>query len=182
MTAVDLSHLFRPWTVKDLSTLPSRTDPEVSGIEEDGNYLVLRWGGGAYDLDLSEIKSPDDLLWSILHLSAKSWPGMTTSRIGALILVVSRIKGWQPYEGLKHSHEAPIPQKHVLAERAKMTPDLRYAVIRRDGYRCRACGASVETGAILHVDHIKPVSKGGKTERANLQTLCTVCNLGKAAQ
>ena len=32
----------------------------------------------------------------------------------------------------------------------------------------------------LHVDHIKPVSKGGKTELSNLRTLCERCNLGKS--
>lgn len=32
----------------------------------------------------------------------------------------------------------------------------------------------------LHVDHIKPWSKGGTTEYGNLQTLCEKCNLGKS--
>ncbi len=172
--------LFRAWTVKDLADIPCRTDPGVCGIERDGDYLVLRWGGGAYDVDLSEISKPEDLLWLILHISAKAWPGMTPSRIGSLIQIVAEAKEWKAFGAA--NHEAPVPQAHVLAERAKMTPDLRYNVIRRDGYRCRACGASVATGAVLHVDHITPVSKGGKTERSNLQTLCSVCNAGKAAQ
>ena len=30
-------------------------------------------------------------------------------------------------------------------------------------------------GVRLHVDHIVPVSKGGKTEMHNLQTLCEAC-------
>lgn len=179
---VDLSSLFRAWTVKDLSALPCRTDPEVCGIETEGNYLVLRWGGGAYDIDLDDIKNPEDLLWSILHLSHKAWPGMTAQKIGALILIVARAKGWEAYSPLGHRNEAPAPQAHVLAERAKMTPDMRYEVIRRDAYRCRACGSSVASGAVLHVDHIKPVSKGGKTEMGNLQTLCGVCNFGKNAK
>lgn len=180
---VDLTSLFRAWTITDLASLPARTDPEVSGIEDahDG-YLTLKWGGGAYDIDLEEIANPEDLLWLILHVSSKRWPGMTASRIGSLILTVSRLKGWEPHSQLPHRNEAPAPQKHVLTERAKMTPDLRYNVIRRDAYRCRACGASVATGAMLHVDHIKPVSKGGRTEMGNLQTLCTVCNAGKGAQ
>ena len=38
---------------------------------------------------------------------------------------------------------------------------------------------SAEGGGKLHVDHIKPVSKGGKTVRDNLRTLCEDCNLGK---
>jgi 5-methylcytosine-specific restriction endonuclease McrA len=31
----------------------------------------------------------------------------------------------------------------------------------------------------LHVDHKHPESKGGATERSNLQVLCAKCNLGK---
>ncbi|MCL4507775.1 MAG: HNH endonuclease [Chloroflexi bacterium] len=32
----------------------------------------------------------------------------------------------------------------------------------------------------LHVDHILAWSKGGETVLENLQTLCSVCNLGKS--
>ncbi len=68
------------------------------------------------------------------------------------------------------------------AERAKMTPGLRYKIMQRDSFRCRLCGASAADGAKLHVDHIFPVSKGGKTEPDNLRTLCERCNLGKSAR
>ena len=34
--------------------------------------------------------------------------------------------------------------------------------------------------AVLHVDHILPWSKGGETVEENLQTLCSVCNIGKS--
>lgn len=68
----------------------------------------------------------------------------------------------------------------VRVERAKMTESLRYNVLRRDGFRCQICGASAKEGATLHVDHIIPVSKGGKTEMSNLRTLCDRCNLGKS--
>ena len=71
-------------------------------------------------------------------------------------------------------------QYHKTLERAKMTDSLRYDVLRRDGFRCRYCGVTASEGAKLHVDHIIPVSKGGKTEMDNLQTLCERCNLGKS--
>jgi 5-methylcytosine-specific restriction endonuclease McrA len=69
-----------------------------------------------------------------------------------------------------------------MQERSKMTPKLRYEILRRDGFRCKICGRGEEDGVKLHVDHIIPVSKGGKTEEENLRTLCEDCNLGKGAR
>lgn len=70
-------------------------------------------------------------------------------------------------------------QKSKEYQRMKMTDSLRYDVMKRDGFRCVLCGASAKNGAVLHVDHIFPVSKGGRTELSNLRTLCDQCNLGK---
>lgn len=66
-------------------------------------------------------------------------------------------------------------------QRSLMTDKLRYQVLNRDHHRCVICGASAKDGVKLHVDHIIPVSKGGKTELSNLRTLCERCNLGKGA-
>ena len=64
-------------------------------------------------------------------------------------------------------------------ERSRITPGVRSQVFARDGYRCRHCGISADLGAVLHVDHIIPISKGGTSDLSNLQTLCQDCNLGK---
>lgn len=71
-------------------------------------------------------------------------------------------------------------KRMVNQQRRLMTDSLRYDIFARDGFRCQICGASAAEGAKLHVDHIFPVSKGGKTEPGNLQTLCERCNLGKS--
>lgn len=59
---------------------------------------------------------------------------------------------------------------------------LRAMVLIRDNCICRMCGASPskDPDVTLHVDHIKPWSKGGETVAENLQTLCAVCNIGKS--
>jgi 5-methylcytosine-specific restriction endonuclease McrA len=59
---------------------------------------------------------------------------------------------------------------------------VRFKVLQRDNFRCLGCGRSpaTELGCILHVDHIVPFSKGGKTTFDNLQTLCSHCNVGKS--
>ncbi len=58
---------------------------------------------------------------------------------------------------------------------------MRWKVISRDYYKCVACGRAPakDPSVELHVDHIKPWSKGGETVLENLQTLCGTCNLGK---
>jgi len=59
----------------------------------------------------------------------------------------------------------------------RRVPDsIRATVLVRDGGRCRRCRRSIN----LEMDHIVPVSKGGKTEESNLQTLCRRCNRVKA--
>jgi len=64
-------------------------------------------------------------------------------------------------------------------ERGKVTDSLRYDVLTRDGFRCKLCGREANDGVKLEVDHIVPISKGGKTTMSNLQTLCKECNRGK---
>ena len=71
---------------------------------------------------------------------------------------------------------------HAKEQRKAMTADLREAIKKRDNYTCQICGNSVlkEPNLLLEVDHIVPVSKGGKTEASNLQTLCWRCNRAKS--
>ena len=59
---------------------------------------------------------------------------------------------------------------------------MRFLVMKRDDFKCCMCGRSPATnpGLELHIDHIKPWSKGGETVFDNLQTLCSDCNLGKS--
>ena len=56
---------------------------------------------------------------------------------------------------------------------------LRSAVLARDDYRCRYCGRRAQS---LHVDHVMPVSQGGKSAFDNLVTACAQCNLKKAGR
>lgn len=58
----------------------------------------------------------------------------------------------------------------------------RFLVLKRDNFKCCNCGASPakDPSVELHIDHIKPWSKGGETVVENLQTLCSKCNIGKS--
>lgn len=82
------------------------------------------------------------------------------------------------------SAPVPVPTAAALKaeDRREIPLGLRYAVLRRDRFRCGTCGRSPATtlDCTLHVDHIVPFSKGGKTTTENLRTLCDACNLGKS--
>ena len=67
-------------------------------------------------------------------------------------------------------------------QRTLMTKKLREHILSRDNYTCCNCGNSIqkEPNLLLEIDHIIPVSKGGRTEEGNLQTLCWRCNRAKS--
>ena len=58
---------------------------------------------------------------------------------------------------------------------------LRYRVLAEQGGRCQACGRTAKDGIVIHVDHIKPLSKfwNLRLDKSNLQILCADCNIGK---
>ena len=56
---------------------------------------------------------------------------------------------------------------------------IRFEVFKRDGFLCAYCG-NTPPEAILEVDHIEPVSKGGTDDINNLITSCFDCNRGKS--
>ena len=72
-----------------------------------------------------------------------------------------------------------VPPVETNIERKKLSNKMRYNVLKRDGFRCCICGATSATTELV-VDHIIPVSYGGKTVMSNLQTLCFECNNGKS--
>ena len=57
----------------------------------------------------------------------------------------------------------------------------RLAIYSRDGFACAYCGATVEDGAVLTLDHIVACELGGTNEATNLVTCCRCCNSSKRA-
>lgn len=64
-------------------------------------------------------------------------------------------------------------------KRKAISKRLRFEVLKRDRFSCLYCSARPPKVA-LEIDHILPVSKGGKNTIDNLVTACFDCNRGKS--
>jgi len=53
------------------------------------------------------------------------------------------------------------------------------AILTRDGAKCRYCKTTVGP---FHIDHIKPLARGGSNRDENLCVACATCNFKKAAK
>jgi 5-methylcytosine-specific restriction endonuclease McrA len=84
----------------------------------------------------------------------------------------------------EYSPKSILAEIHRVADKREIPLGIRYSVLRRDNFKCVLCGNSPATDptCVLHVDHIHPSSKGGKTVVENLRTLCEHCNVGKGAK
>lgn len=91
------------------------------------------------------------------------------------------------YEQLKKRYEqlaeinfaCTLAEYHSKNQRKLMTAELKEQIAMRDNFTCQKCGKYMPDYVGLHIDHIIPVSKGGKSIPSNLQVLCSVCNGSK---
>ena len=77
--------------------------------------------------------------------------------------------------------ETPVPAVMILREYEKRKTSVRYSkhnVFLRDGYVCQYCGDDVSKKTAT-LDHVLPVSHGGKTTFENTVCACATCNANK---
>ena len=75
----------------------------------------------------------------------------------------------------------PVPAVIILKEMMKKKHIVRYSkqnVFLRDGYVCQYCAASVTHNSAT-LDHVVPISHGGKSTFENSTTACGPCNSRK---
>ena len=94
-----------------------------------------------------------------------------------------RLRAKHEKEGTRQRGPRRGPRQ-VRVLKGQLTSGERFAILKRDSYCCRICGASQakDRSVELHVDHITPRSKGGTNDPMNLWTLCAACNIGKGTQ
>ena len=117
---------------------------------------------------------------SILPLSTVSWE----EAIRYLVLEKVEVLAW--YEDwVVHSANwnTRVPAIIMLKEYQKPKNTMRLSkrnIFLRDEYLCQYCGVTCND-ATATLDHVHPVSKGGKTTWENSATACKPCNYRKAA-
>ncbi len=102
--------------------------------------------------------------------------------------VIAKLSAWLQQDSGAAGVEPDLSASDEISARAaraaeikvRVMPALRWQVFQRDQWKCVACGRNSHDGAILHVDHIIPRSKGGLDVLDNFQTLCDICNIGKS--
>lgn len=85
------------------------------------------------------------------------------------------------YPDLEYARTRSIEIDCDTIKREPIGLSLRYEILNRDKFKCVLCGNTSKESR-LEVDHIVPVSSGGKTTRKNLRTLCFKCNRGKGSK
>jgi hypothetical protein len=93
---------------------------------------------------------------------------------------------FQTEKGRANSYRASS-KRRSYKHQVIFQPHERKFLLDRDNWTCGICKKKVHdrstgkwnTHDKAHIDHIIPISKGGKTEPLNLQVLCRTCNLSK---
>lgn len=87
---------------------------------------------------------------------------------------------WKCHFGILSAKELVFMALMRFSFRKTIPNGVRFTVLKRDGFKCKYCGKSPSLdGVRLEVDHVIPVSCGGRNEIDNLATSCVECNSGK---
>ena len=165
-------------------------------IEKQLNYLRKYFGLAVNDETLFHLKRCIDLLAELDELIASNpewerfgdfiYPKFTMhyrSSTGKSTYATDYVFNSQTISVLySQIEEFLYKRSNQKIQRSLMTPELRQQILRRDNWTCQRCGNSIykEPNLLLEIDHIIPISKGGKTIPSNLQTLCWKCNRSKS--
>jgi len=117
---------------------------------------------------------------SLLPLSTIDWQ----EAIRYMVLEKVEVLEWHEDRIVRSANwSTPVPAVIMLREYQKPKNTMRLSkrnVFLRDQYECQYCGAEV-TEATATLDHVHPVSQGGRTTWENSTTACKPCNYRKGA-
>ena len=115
---------------------------------------------------------------SLLPMSTLTWQ----EAIKYIVLDKATVLEWHEDWIVRSARwETPVPAVLMLKEYMKPKISVRFSksnVFLRDLYSCQYCGDSVNRKTAT-LDHVLPVSHGGKTTYENCVTACGPCNSSK---
>lgn len=115
---------------------------------------------------------------SLLPLSTVSWQ----EAIRYMVLGKVEVLAWYDHWIVRSERwQTAVPSVILLKEYQRPTTVARLSkrnVFLRDQYQCQYCGTEV-TDATATLDHVHPISLGGKTTWENSTTACKPCNYKK---
>ena len=125
------------------------------------------------------VLNADGLPVSVLPLSTITWQ----EAIKYMVLEKADVLLWHE-NWIVHSAtwETPVPSVIMLQEYMKTNNSVRFSrsnVYLRDGGQCQYCGDHIDRKDST-LDHVLPVSKGGKSVWENCTTACGPCNSHKS--
>jgi 5-methylcytosine-specific restriction endonuclease McrA len=116
---------------------------------------------------------------SYLPLSTLTWQ----DAIKYMVLEKARVLEWHDDWIVRSATwSTPVPAVMMLTEYMKTKTTVRFSksnVFLRDNYTCQYCKADLEKKECT-LDHVLPISLGGKTVWENSVTACGPCNARKS--
>ena len=115
---------------------------------------------------------------SWLPLSTISWEEAIKFMVLEKATVLETYDDWVVHSA---NWETQVPAVMILREYEKRKTAIRYSkhnVFLGDGYTCQYCGDDVSRKTAT-LDHVLPVSHGGKTTFENTVCACATCNANK---
>lgn len=139
-----------------------------------------------------QIVSEADIEDALIELSGAGKIGFYTSNPRKEIY--GCFPNWNNHQRVRDSkNKFPDPEDTGINDwylRRFIPMKLKQRIIERDGFKCRICGKYISTiqdsrrlikmgAGLYHIDHIVPVSQGGRATEENLQLTCPHCNLSR---
>ena len=125
------------------------------------------------------VLNADGMPVSLLPLSTITWQ----EAIRYMVLDKANVLAWHENWIVRSAHwETQVPSVIMLREYMKPKQSVRFSrsnVYLRDNGTCQYCGTDVDRKEST-LDHVHPISKGGKTTWENTVTACGPCNADKA--
>ena len=160
---------------EQIDTFMSRHHHDKNAAPLRKNFRsVLDWVGRTFPTPREEMKSVD---WGALHTEfggSKRDPKKLEKDIKRLMddSEIQNRPGIYRYVMNRNEQELDLKK---FCDRTKA------AILSKQGGKCAICKKRKGIKE-THADHIKPWSKGGRTEDSNCQVLCARCNQKKAAK